>query len=104
MDLKTFREYLREIHKKGYSSYTLYFHGEYGGICTITDVYEDDDGDICLESGDGYDLEASAIYDRLRGYSGQAVVYMQFEGEEDPYDIYCGWYIDDDGDIGMDVH
>lgn len=103
MKVRTFREYLRDIYHSGEGENTLYFSDQDVDYYTITDVYEDCDGDICLEAGDGSDYTAEELYDALRGYSGDSYIYVYGTEEDIYWDIEGGWYFDDDDDLTMDM-
>lgn len=104
MKLKTLRNYLRDIYQDGSACWTLHFSDQDCDYYTITDVYEDEDGDICLEAGDGYEHSAEELYDELRGYPNDAYVYVYAPDDDCLFDIEGGWYWDDDGDLTMDMH
>ena len=104
MKLRSLRKYLRDIYQDGSACWTLHFSDQDCDYYTITDVYEDEDGDICLEAGDGNERSAEELYDELRGYPNDAYVYVYAPDDDCLFDIEGGWYWDDDGDLTMDMH
>jgi hypothetical protein len=104
MKIRKLRQYLREIHEDNSDSWTLYFVDQDDDYFTITDIYEDDDGDVCLEADDGCDYSASDIYNSLRKYSGDQYVYIYNPYYDESFEIEGGWYWDDENDLVMDIH
>ena len=103
MKLKKFREYLRDIYNKGYGSYVLNFEDQDYDCYTITNIYADNDGDICLVAGDGDSYSAEKIYNELRNYVNAYIYIYAPYTNEITLDIEGGWYLDDEGYLTMDV-
>lgn len=104
MKLKNFRAYLRGIYNDNDGWRTLNFADQDGDWYYITDVYIDDDDDICLEAGDGCEMSAEEIYNQLRGYDGNSYIYVYATEDDYNFEIEGGWYIDDDDNLMMDMH
>lgn len=103
MKLRTLKSYLKGIRNEGDAGYILNFSDQDCDYYTITDIYEDEDGDICLEAGD-YEMDVNDILDNLKGYRGDSYVYIYAPCNDIYFDIEGGWYFDDDGDLTMDMH
>lgn len=104
MKLRTLKSYLKGIRNEGDAGYIMNFSDQDCDYYTITDIYEDEDGDICLEAGDGYEMNVYDILDNLKGYRGDSYVYVYAPCNDIYFDIEGGWYFDDNGDLTMDMH
>lgn len=83
---------------------TIYFYDQDGDCYTITDCYLDSDGDICLEAGEGTDMDASGMLFWLDGHPGNTYVYINCVFDDIICDIEDEWYVDDDDDVCIDIY
>lgn len=103
MKLRKLKYYLKGMYSEGIENMIVYFSDQDSDYYTITDIYMDEDGDVCLEAGEGYDHSQSDIFNELRGLPGDAYVYVYDPDNDIFFDIEGGWYYDDDSDPVMDI-
>lgn len=102
MRLKVFRSYLEDCMDEGYSDSLLCFLDEDGEEHCVSEIYEDNDGDIILSIGNinSYDIET--IYDILEDYSSKAMVYVALDDTD--YEINGRHFVDKDEDICFRIY
>lgn len=103
--------WLEDIQSEGYGGYVLWFSDQDEDYFTVDSVYCDEDGDCCLQSeADSQygDLTVDELLDELYEFGDDDYVYMEHVDEYGDQEslwehIEGGWYLDDDGDLVMDM-
>lgn len=106
MKVRKLKFYLEDIQEEGYGSYVLYFSDQDENYYTVDSIFFDEDGDLCLQSSDDFEMTVDDLLDNLSDVDDDTYVYFEHLCWDDSSltcDIEGGWYIDDLDDPIMDV-
>lgn len=92
MKLKKLKAYLRDIYNNSCGYYVLVFSDQDNDTFVITDVFQDEDGDIYLLASKERPKTAQEIYDDLRGFPNGCDVYVYSSELEISFEIEGGWH------------
>lgn len=113
MTVGTLRFALQSAFNEGYEDYPVRFCDQDGDSITIDNYYEDDDGDLCLESNeyDNNEYSVKQLLSILVDFNNGQYVYIYDDDCNQDFDIDEThgedghiWYIDDNGDLLIDTY